>query len=109
MSSGVLALPMDCFEIPEDVHTLPRMPWSEPNRALRVALAARARGDAYPLLLNSFGCGPGSFFLVPLLHHNSVLAKEGIRKGRAWGRGAETLWSTVGRIIQDPPYPIPPP
>jgi len=59
--NGVLALPMDCFEIPEAVHALPRMPWSEPNRALRVALATRERGDVYPLLLNSFGCGPGSF------------------------------------------------
>ena len=28
---------------------------------MRVAVAARARGDVYPLLLSSFGCGPASF------------------------------------------------
>ncbi len=59
--NGVLALPMDCFPIPRSVHPLPRVLWAEPNRALRVALAARQRGGVYPLLLMAFGCGPGSF------------------------------------------------
>ncbi len=59
--NGVLAIPMDCFSIPEDIHPMPRMFWAEANRELRVAAACRERGDAYPLLLTSFGCGPGSF------------------------------------------------
>jgi predicted nucleotide-binding protein (sugar kinase/HSP70/actin superfamily) len=59
--NGVLALPMDCFPIPPDVHAMPRIFWAEANRELRTAAACRERGDAYPLLLTSFGCGPGSF------------------------------------------------
>jgi activator of 2-hydroxyglutaryl-CoA dehydratase/predicted nucleotide-binding protein (sugar kinase/HSP70/actin superfamily) len=59
--NGVLALPMDCFPIPDDVHPMPRIFWAEASRELRTALACRERGDAYPLLLTSFGCGPGSF------------------------------------------------
>jgi predicted nucleotide-binding protein (sugar kinase/HSP70/actin superfamily) len=59
--NGVLALPMDCFPIPPEVHPMPRIFWSEASRELRTAVACRERGDAYPLLLTSFGCGPGSF------------------------------------------------
>jgi activator of 2-hydroxyglutaryl-CoA dehydratase/predicted nucleotide-binding protein (sugar kinase/HSP70/actin superfamily) len=59
--NGVLALPMDCFPIPQEVHSMPRIFWAEASRELRTAAACRERGDAYPLLLTSFGCGPGSF------------------------------------------------
>jgi activator of 2-hydroxyglutaryl-CoA dehydratase/predicted nucleotide-binding protein (sugar kinase/HSP70/actin superfamily) len=59
--NGVLPLPMDCFPIQPDVHPMPRIFWAEASRELRTAVACRARGDAYPLLLTSFGCGPGSF------------------------------------------------
>ena len=58
---GVIAVPVDCFEIPADVPRMPRIVWSESNRILRSAVAARQRGDVYPLLLSSFGCGPASF------------------------------------------------
>ena len=60
-NNGVLALPMDCFPIPASVHPMPRIFWAEAYRALRTAVAARERGDVYPLLLSSFGCGPASF------------------------------------------------
>ncbi len=59
--NGVLALPMDCYPIPSGTPALETVPWIEPRRALRTALAARARGGVYPLLLSSFGCGPASF------------------------------------------------
>jgi activator of 2-hydroxyglutaryl-CoA dehydratase/predicted nucleotide-binding protein (sugar kinase/HSP70/actin superfamily) len=59
--NGVLALPMDCYQIPDDVHPMPRIFWAEASRELRTAAACRERGDAYPLLLTAFGCGPGSF------------------------------------------------
>jgi activator of 2-hydroxyglutaryl-CoA dehydratase/predicted nucleotide-binding protein (sugar kinase/HSP70/actin superfamily) len=59
--NGVLALPMDCFPIPPEVHPMPRIFWAEASRELRTAAACRERGDVYPLLLTSFGCGPGSF------------------------------------------------
>ncbi len=59
--NGVLPIPMDCFPIADDVEPLPRAAWGDLNRTLRVAVAARRRGDVYPLLLTSFGCGPASF------------------------------------------------
>jgi predicted nucleotide-binding protein (sugar kinase/HSP70/actin superfamily) len=59
--NGVLALPMDCYPVPEHIDRLPRVPWTDLNHALRVSLAARERGDTYPLLLTAFGCGPASF------------------------------------------------
>ena len=59
--NGVLALPMDCYPLPHATPALPRASWADTNRALRTAVAARARGGVYPLLLSSFGCGPASF------------------------------------------------
>ncbi len=59
--NGVLPLPMDCFPIPRSVPALERAVWADANRALRVALACRENGRAFPLLLSSFGCGPASF------------------------------------------------
>ena len=59
--NGVVALPMDCFPIPTWVHSLPRIAWADTKRALQTAIVAREWGDVFPLLLNSFGCGPGSF------------------------------------------------
>jgi len=58
---GALALPMDCYPIPQRLPTLPRVGWADANRALRTAVAARASGGVYPLMLTAFGCGPASF------------------------------------------------
>ncbi len=59
--NGVLALPMDCYPLSGREPPLPEAVWAEANRAFRVALTARSNGQAFPLLLTSFGCGPGSF------------------------------------------------
>ncbi|KAA0232557.1 MAG: hypothetical protein JJLCMIEE_03009 [Acidimicrobiales bacterium] len=59
--NGVLALPMDCYPIPEHVHPMRRIYWAESKRALRSVVAARRQGGVYPLMLSSFGCGPASF------------------------------------------------
>lgn len=58
---GVIPLPMDCFPVPSDGPPLPGIAWAESRRTFSVAVAARARGDVFPLLLSSFGCGPASF------------------------------------------------
>ena len=65
---GAIALPMDCFPIPRDTPQMPRIVWAESNRILRTAVAARRRGDVYPLLLSSFGCGPASFLEQVFCH-----------------------------------------
>ncbi|MBI3186132.1 MAG: hypothetical protein HYZ28_28685 [Myxococcales bacterium] len=59
--SGALAVPMDAFPIPPETEPLEKVSWADARRALRAAVAARARGDVYPLWLSSFGCGPSSF------------------------------------------------
>ncbi len=59
--NGALALPMDCHPVPSNIDPLQRVAWGDARRALRVALAARAAGDVYPLWLSAFGCGPSSF------------------------------------------------
>jgi len=59
--NGVLALPMDCFSLPRDTPRMRRMVWADSRTALRVAAAARQRGDVFPLLLSSFGCGPAAY------------------------------------------------
>jgi len=59
--NGVLALPMDCYPVPPNIHSMPRIWWADTSRALRTAVATRERGDVYPLMLTSFGCGPASF------------------------------------------------
>jgi hypothetical protein len=80
--NGVLPLPMDCFPIPATTHPVTRVPWSDGRRALRAGLAARERGDVYPLLLSSFGCNPASFgeqFFSALLegHPHTTLESDG--------------------------------
>jgi len=59
--NGVLALPMDCFELQPDTPEMKRIVWADSRRSVRVAAAARQLGGVYPLLLSAFGCGPASF------------------------------------------------
>ncbi|RMH42405.1 MAG: hypothetical protein D6689_08300, partial [Deltaproteobacteria bacterium] len=59
--NGTIAVPMDCYPLGADVPALERAAWAETRRALRVAVDARRRGDVFPLLITSFGCGPASF------------------------------------------------
>ncbi len=59
--NGAMAIPMDCFPIPENVPELRKIYWGDANRYLRAALAAKELKNAFPLMLASFGCGPASF------------------------------------------------
>ncbi len=58
---GAMAVPVDCYTIPEGTPAMPKVYWADANRSVRAAAAARERGDLFPLLITSFGCGPGSF------------------------------------------------
>ncbi len=59
--SGALAIPMDCYPIPEETNPMNKIYWGDANRYLRVAAATQKTKRAYPLLLAFFGCGPASF------------------------------------------------
>jgi len=62
-SNGAIALPLDCFPIPDSIPPLERVYWGTSNRLLRASLAAArfSRGFVFPLLIVSYGCGPSSF------------------------------------------------
>ena len=59
--NGALALPADCYPTDPDTEQMPKIYFGDANRSLRAAACARRRGDAYPLMIASFGCGPASF------------------------------------------------
>jgi len=59
--NGALAVPMDGLGIKPDTPLMPKVYWGDPNRFLRAAVQARQESDIFPLLITSFGCGPGSF------------------------------------------------
>jgi len=59
--NGAMAVPVDCYSVDDATPALWKAYWGDDNRALRAAVCARDRGDAFPVLLASFGCGPNSF------------------------------------------------
>jgi predicted nucleotide-binding protein (sugar kinase/HSP70/actin superfamily) len=60
-ANGAVALPLDCFAVPDDVPPLQRVHWGSASATLRAAVAAARAGDVFPLLLGAYGCGPNSF------------------------------------------------
>ncbi len=59
--NGAMAIPMDCFPIPENIPEMRKIYWGDANRYMRAALAAKELKNVFPLMLASFGCGPASF------------------------------------------------
>ena len=59
--NGAMAIPVDCFPIDFATPPMTKVYWGDSNRVMRAAASARAARDVFPLLLCSFGCGPGSF------------------------------------------------
>ncbi|MDP6404584.1 MAG: BadF/BadG/BcrA/BcrD ATPase family protein [Alphaproteobacteria bacterium] len=59
--NGAMAVPGDCYEIGPETPLVKKIYWGDANRAMRSAVQARERGDIFPVLLASFGCGPSSF------------------------------------------------
>ena len=80
--NGVMAIPMDAYPVDPDTPAMEKVYWADANRTVRAAASARERGDAFPLLLSSFGCGPASFTeptFQTLLegHPHTVLESDG--------------------------------
>ncbi len=59
--NGALAVPADCYPTDPSTEAMPKIYFGDANRSLRAAACARRRGDAFPLMIASFGCGPASF------------------------------------------------
>ena len=58
--NGAVALPADCYPVPEDVPPLARIHWASAGRTLRATVAAARAGDVFPVLVGAYGCGPNS-------------------------------------------------
>ena len=59
-ASGALALPADCYPVPDDMPRLQRVHWASAGPTLRAAAAGAEAGDVFPVLLGAYGCGPNS-------------------------------------------------
>ena len=95
--NGAMAVPMDCFPIPEDVAPLRKIYWGDANRYLRAALAAREMKTVFPLMLASFGCGPASFTEQVFRSARGLPPHDpGKRRARRGGR----LYSRIQAFLQ---------
>ena len=59
-ANGALALPVDCYPVPDDLPGLSRVHWASAGQTLRASAAGAMAGDVFPLLLGAYGCGPNS-------------------------------------------------
>ncbi len=59
-ANGALALPVDCYPVPDDVPGLKRVHWASAGQTLRATAAGAMTGEVFPLLLGAYGCGPNS-------------------------------------------------
>jgi activator of 2-hydroxyglutaryl-CoA dehydratase/predicted nucleotide-binding protein (sugar kinase/HSP70/actin superfamily) len=80
--NGVMAIPVDCFRLPEGIAPMKKIYWGDANRFMRAAEGARRSGEVFPLLIASFGCGPSSFNEQIFTHHlqgypHTILESDG--------------------------------
>jgi predicted CoA-substrate-specific enzyme activase len=60
---GALAIPVDCFPVPDEAPLFPNMYWGHAQRILRAAWAIRRTAGLYALFASNYSCGPDSFTL----------------------------------------------
>ncbi len=60
---GAMAIPVDCFPIPDDVPVFGDMYWAQGQRILRAAHQVRRMPGVYALYCSNYSCGPDSFNL----------------------------------------------
>jgi predicted nucleotide-binding protein (sugar kinase/HSP70/actin superfamily) len=60
---GAIAIPADCFPVPDDAPVFPNMFWGYGQRILRAAWQIRRTPGLYALFASNYSCGPDSFTL----------------------------------------------
>ena len=60
-ANGAIPVPVDCVPVPAGAAPLARLHWASAGRILRSSVALAQSGQAYPMLLGAYGCGPNSF------------------------------------------------
>ncbi len=65
---GAMAIPVDCFPVPDDVPVFDYMYWAQAQRILRAAHQVRRLPGVYALYCSNYSCGPDSFNLHFFAH-----------------------------------------
>ncbi len=65
---GAMAVPLDCFPVPEDVPVFDDMYWAQAQRILRAAHQIRRLPGVHALYCSNYSCGPDSFNLHFFAH-----------------------------------------
>jgi predicted CoA-substrate-specific enzyme activase len=65
---GAMAVPVDCFPVPDDVPVFGDMYWAHGQRILRAAHQVRRMDGVYALYCSNYSCGPDSFNLHFFAH-----------------------------------------
>jgi predicted CoA-substrate-specific enzyme activase len=60
---GAIAIPADCFPVPDDAPVFPNMFWAHGQRIMRAAWQIRRTPGVYALFASNYSCGPDSFTL----------------------------------------------
>jgi predicted CoA-substrate-specific enzyme activase len=60
---GAIAIPLDCYPVPEDAPTFRSMFWGYGQRILKAAWHVRRTPGVYSLFASNYSCGPDSFTL----------------------------------------------
>ena len=60
---GAIAIPVDCFPVPDDVAVFEDMYWEHGRTNLRAALSIRRTPGIYTIWCSNYSCGPDSFDL----------------------------------------------
>ncbi len=58
---GALAIPVDCYPVPDDVPLLEDVFWGYARRMLRAAWHLRRQAGVYGVFCSNYSCGPDSF------------------------------------------------
>jgi activator of 2-hydroxyglutaryl-CoA dehydratase/predicted nucleotide-binding protein (sugar kinase/HSP70/actin superfamily) len=111
--NGAMAIPVDCFPIDSEVPPMPKVYWGDSNRFMRAAAGAREQEDVFPLLVCSFGCGPGSFteqVLQSLLqgYPHTVLESDGHAGAAGFVTRIQAFLQSVRQFrAEAASYPVP--
>ena len=110
--NGALAIPSDAYPTDPETEALPKVFFGDANRALRAAACARRRGDAFPLYLASFGCGPASFveqLFSSLLqgYPHTLLEADGHGGAAGFVTRIQAFLQSARRFAQEGETPLP--
>ncbi|MBI5504114.1 MAG: hypothetical protein HY899_04910 [Deltaproteobacteria bacterium] len=111
--NGAMAIPVDCFPVDREIPRMKKVYWGDANRLMRAAQQARLMGDVFPLLICSFGCGPGSFteqVFQSLLegYPHSILESDGHGGTAGFVTRIQIFLQSVRQFLgEDGAYPVP--